>query len=125
METATIQYVKWLSLYEKEKPFQLFLDIPSDAPDQRKTNLVFEAKTVQVKNVRGREQDFELDTNGFCYRTMNGFEDLSSKSEVADGYIPAVEQLLKDVVEDADKVFIFDWRVRDIPPFSMIVYNHH
>ena len=111
METATIQYVKWLPLYETEKPFQLFLDIPSDAPDQRKTNIVFETKTSQAKNIRGQEQEFGLDTNGFCYRTMNGFEDLNSKSEVTDGYLPAVEQLLKDVVEDVDRIFIFDWRV--------------
>lgn len=110
-EVASIQFVKWQDLYEREKPFQLFLDLPPDAPDQRKTNLVFERKDVEVKDIRGQEKDFRLDENGFVYRTMDGFEDLIDKSEILERYLPAVEELLRKVVEGADRIFIFDWRV--------------
>lgn len=112
IETAAIQFVKWQPLYEKEKPFQLFLDLPPDVADQRKTNLVFETKQVDIKDIRGEEHNFTLDGNGFAYGTIQGFHDIDSKDEVVQRYLPAVEDLLRQQVEGVDRVFIFDWRVR-------------
>lgn len=112
-ETAAIQFVKWQTLYEKEKPFQLFLELPPDAPDQRKTNLVFETANVEVRDIRGEQDGFDLDNNGFMYRTFDNFYDLSERAEVQDKYLPAIENLLKQEVEGVDRVFIFDWRMRE------------
>lgn len=119
-EHAAIQFLKWQPLYEKEKPFQLFLDLPPDVADQRRTNLAFETRMVEVKNIRGHEKCFDLDENGFIYRTMDGFEDLKDKTEVTGQYLPAIEQLLRKEVEHADRIFIFDWRVRTTPSLFVL-----
>jgi hypothetical protein len=111
-EKAEIQFLQWQPLYEHEKPFQLFLDIPPEAPDQRKTNLVFEPKDVLVQNIRKQEANFSLDINGFMVRNLQGFHDLASLESITSEYLPAVEKLLKQEVEGADKVVFFDWRVR-------------
>jgi hypothetical protein len=110
-EKADIQFLKWQPLYESEKPFQLFLDIPPEAPDERRTNLVFETRTVPIRNIRGEESRFSLDNNGFVYRKFEGFKNLDSKDEVLNEYLPAVQRLLEREVEGAHKVLIFDWRV--------------
>ncbi|KAF2265187.1 hypothetical protein CC78DRAFT_600337 [Lojkania enalia] len=112
-ELAAIQFVKWQELHLKEKPFMLFIDLPADAPDQRKTNLVFETQHVSVKDIRGEQKTFTLNENGFMYTALEGFEDLTTKEEVESQYLPAIEELLKREVEGADKVFIWHWRMRE------------
>lgn len=109
---ASIKYIKWQQLYEREKPFQIFIDIPKDAVDQRYNNLVFEDKEETFFNVRGREHEFGLNNHGFTYRRHHfEFDDFENRTSVESRYLPLVEQFMRSELEDVGKVFFFDWRV--------------
>lgn len=111
MERVSIQFLQWQSLYENEKPFQIFTSLLPNAQDQRKTNLVWEEKTITVEDFRERAQKFQLDTHGFTSRQLHGFDDLSDNNIVKNVYIPAVKDMLRRELEDVGTVFVFDWRV--------------
>jgi hypothetical protein len=109
---VTLKFLDWQELYETEKPFQIFTNIPDEAEDKRTSNLVFEDVEIAVHNVRGREKDFDLDANGFRFlRHVSILDDFHSQKKIEDIYLKEVEILLRKEVEGVDKVFIFDWRV--------------
>jgi hypothetical protein len=109
---ATLKFFHWQGLYETEKPFQIFMDIPDDAQDKRTSNVEFEDVEIAIHDVRGKEKDFNLDVNGFRFlRHSSILDKFQSKAFVEDVYLPEVEALLRKEVEGADKVFFFDWRV--------------
>ena len=109
---GSLSFLHWQDLYEWEKPFQIFIDIPEDAEDQRDTNLVFKQERLTIFDVRGLATKFSLDDNGFIYRRHEmGHVDFSSRKAVDQSYLPEVEQLLRKELEGVDRVFIFDWRV--------------
>jgi hypothetical protein len=114
-EQARFKYLKWLDLYKIEKPFQLFLDIPEDSPDQRRSNLVYEDGPAEtVRDVRGHEADFSVDRNGFAYIkhdfTLSN-EEFQNNSVVESTYLPECEKILRENLEGVDRVHFFDWRV--------------
>ena len=109
---VSLSFLQWQDLYEVEKPFQVFINIPEDAEDQRDTNLVFEHVRLPVHDVRGCVTDFSLDTNGFIYRQhVTKATNVSTRQAVEQHYLPEVEQLLKREVEGADRIVFFDFRV--------------
>ena len=115
-EIAALQFMDWQQLYETEKPFQLFIDIPADAPDQRKTNISFTPKAVEVSDVRGLENSLTLDTHGFKLARLVFERTLATTVDVETAYFAALKDLLqRELGEDLDRVFFFDWRVC-IPP---------
>jgi hypothetical protein len=97
----SLKFLKWQALYDTEKPFQIFINIPPDATDQRTTNLVYENVDLMAKDVRYIDFQTSLDKNGF-----------NDRDYVDKYYLPEVEELLRSEVEDADRIFFFDWRVR-------------
>jgi len=109
---ASIRFLQWSPLYEKERPFQIFTDLLPDAKDQRKTNLLWDEKDITVEDFRDRADEFQLDTHGFTTRKIPGFTELPDKETIERKYIPAVRQMLQDELEDVGTVFVFDWRVR-------------
>lgn len=114
---VTLSFLQWQKLYEWEKPFQIFINIPDDAEDQRDTNLVFKQIPISVYDIRGISTDFSLDTNAFIYRRhITKITDFTSRETVEQKYQPEIEQLLKHVVEGADRIFFFDWRLRKNAP---------
>ncbi|PSN60877.1 methyltransferase CmcJ [Corynespora cassiicola Philippines] len=110
--TASVKFLKWKSLFEVEKPFQIFMDLSPHATDQRKTNLEWEEKEIAITDFRGKE-GFQLDTQGFTMRNIEGFTELTIGEDICQNYIPAVKKLLKRELEDVETVFVFDWRLRD------------
>lgn len=130
---ATLRYLQWQELYETEKPFQIFLNIPPDAKDQRESNLVFEDVQQEVRNIRNDKHTFLLDKNGFQFEEFDVGPkeiDIKNREAVEAKYLPKVEKLIKEKVKDVDQVcvpvyncvaipvtdskiqvFIFDWRV--------------
>ncbi|KAK4455291.1 hypothetical protein QBC34DRAFT_389712 [Podospora aff. communis PSN243] len=114
--TNTYQYLQWQELYETEKPFQILLDIPEDSPEQRRHNLVFEDGPVEtVHDVRGRESEYSLDKNGFTYikRASNmAPDDFTNRDKVTNVFLPELEAMLKETLDDVDQVFIYDYRRR-------------
>lgn len=108
---SSIQFLEWQDLYEREKPFQVFAELDPKADDQRKTNLVFEPYEVSIKNLRGIESDFSLDSNGFVVRKLPPFKNSLDASTVKSVYLPQIEKLIRDEIEGVHRVTIFDWRV--------------
>ncbi|TQN67705.1 Aspirochlorine biosynthesis protein N [Colletotrichum shisoi] len=67
---AEVDYLQRLPLYQREKPFQLFVPIHERDQDGRSTNLAFEKKTQTFVDMRGRTGEFSLDTHGFQVETV-------------------------------------------------------
>lgn len=110
--TATLKFLSWQPLYETEKPFQIFMNLPPDVPDQRTTNLVFEDHQVRIRDVRNTKQPASINEKGFIYRRHEtSVTDFTSREVVEKQYLPEVEELLRKELEGVDKVFFFDWRV--------------
>jgi hypothetical protein len=111
--TAAILYIEWDPLFEVEKPFELFVDIPPDVEDQRSTNIHFCETSTQISDVRGQEDTLSLDENGFIYRShITKITDFADPAVIEEQYIPEMEELLKMEVDGADKVFVFNWKVQ-------------
>lgn len=112
---AVFNYLLWNPVYETEKPFQIFSDIPPESPDQRKDNLIFSPGPPEtVHDVRNRGDHFTLDENGFEYirhKTQVSDVDMYIKERVQNAYLPECARLLKSVLSGADEVHVFDWRV--------------
>ena len=109
---VTLKFLDWQELYSREKPFQIFIDIPDDAVDQRSSNLVFRNVKIPLKDVRTVPHEFSLDANGFIFRNYktNVGEDLS-RDTVETTYLPEIETILREELTGVDRIFIFDWRV--------------
>lgn len=113
-EYTRLRHLKWVDLYEKEKPFQIFVTLPDGVEDPRTDNLVFEDNVEQtIHDVRGNEDKFNIDNHGFQYvnheTKISAFD---SKDSIEQVYLPELEQLLKNSLVDADRVVFFNWRVR-------------
>ncbi len=107
-----LKFLKWQPLYEIEKPFQIFINIPDHVEDKRTTNLVFETVEIPALDVRTCQTKFDLDHHGFQYCYHNtAIEDFKKRDLVDKYYLPEMERLLKDKLEGVDRVFFFDWRV--------------
>jgi hypothetical protein len=108
-----LKFLSWQQLYETEKPFQIFINIPPHVKDQRTTNLVYEDVEVQIEDVRKNPKGFSLNGDGFQYVShRTKVQDVSQRKVVEDQYLPEIERLLRQYVEDVDRVYFFDWRVR-------------
>lgn len=113
--TSHVSYLKKLDLYQKEKPFQLFIPIEKDAPDQRTSNLEFESKECTFHDIRDKIHEYDLDTHGFQvgeYPTKLDLPSFQDRHIVESQYFPEVEQILRNIEGGYDRIFIFDWRVR-------------
>lgn len=109
---VNLLFLQWQKLYEREKPFQIFIDVPNGALDQRDSNLVFEKVMCKIQDIRRLSCDFQLDDFGFTYiNHASKTIDFSNRKIVDRNYLPEIEVLLKRELHDVDRVFLFDWRV--------------
>jgi hypothetical protein len=107
-----LKFLAWQPLYETEKPFQIFINIPPSAKDKRTTNLVHESIPIAITDVRTLQSEPTLDGNGFKYcRYTTEVEDFTVKENVESVYMKEVEALLRREVDGVGRVFFFDWRV--------------
>ncbi|KAL2211720.1 methyltransferase CmcJ [Sarocladium strictum] len=114
--TAPVNYLKRLPLYEREKPFQLFIPLSADAPDQRTTNLEFEPQLCSFHDIRSEAQSCSLDRQGvrvLRHPTSLDLEAFRDRAQVESRYFDEVRHILRSVEGGYDKAFIFDWRLRD------------
>lgn len=129
METALkthIRYLKRLELYKKEKPFQIFFDIPENAPDQRPDNLAFEEIPKAVHDIRPNIADFSLDDHGFMVKehiTELFWEQFTDREKVEQVYLPEIEALLRDIDPTINRVYFFDWRVSSSPIYLSFCFR--
>ncbi|KAK7393856.1 hypothetical protein QQX98_013360 [Neonectria punicea] len=115
--TAELKYLQWQDLYERERPFQLFIDLPPDAEDRRVSNLVFEKHHVPIVDIRSRYNQFSLDTHGFMIRKhQTAMKDFTDREAVESIYLPEVEEILRSNLDGVDGCFVFNWRLRNTDP---------
>ncbi|KAI1429100.1 hypothetical protein F5Y12DRAFT_729625 [Xylaria sp. FL1777] len=115
-ENAFVRFLQWSSLYEKERPFQIFTDLLPESKDQRTTNLVWDERQIQVQDFRDRADQFQLDTHGFATRHLPGFSELLDRDTITTQYLPAVKDMLHSQIQDVGTVFVYDWRIRSSRP---------
>ena len=111
---SQVNYLKKLPLYQNEKPFQLFIPVDADAPDQRTTNLEFESKECTFSDIRDSVHSYSLDTDGFQvlqFPTQVDPPSFQDRSIVESRYFSEVKDILRNIEGGYDRVFIFDWRV--------------
>ncbi|KAK0611890.1 hypothetical protein B0T14DRAFT_337986 [Immersiella caudata] len=115
--TGTFSYMKWNNeLYETESPFQILIEIPKDAPDQRTTNVEFETGPPEtIADVRATLDSWSLDQHGFKYFPMNiglSAKKFSDQAFVKEKYLPQCASLIKKALPGAERVHFFGWRLR-------------
>lgn len=113
--TAAVKYLKRLPLYQSEKPFQLFIPLSDNAPDQRTTNLEFESRQCEFHDIRSKAHTWSLDREGIQvlqHPTSLDLDSFRDRAQVESRYFDEVRQILRHVEGGYDKAFIFDWRVR-------------
>ncbi|RWA11196.1 hypothetical protein EKO27_g3895 [Xylaria grammica] len=115
-ESAFVRFLQWSSLYEKERPFQIFTELLPESQDRRTTNLVWDERRIRVTDFRAHTDKFQLDTHGFTARHLPGFRELPDRDAITREYLPAVQEMLKSELEDVGTVFVFDWRIRSSRP---------
>jgi hypothetical protein len=95
MDISTeIYHLQELPLYAREKPYTMRY-VPEDGIAV--SNVVREKHTVQVKDIRGHEDEYQLDTNGFTISKITNrmsYEDYGSHEKITDVYLPQLQKLL-------------------------------
>lgn len=109
-ERVKLTYLKWQKLYETEKPYQVFLNLKPGIPS---TNLVFENDEYQeIVDVRGQQERFNLDKNGFEYITHESkVKAFDNQDEIESVYLPETEEIIRKHVKNVDRLLVFDYRV--------------
>lgn len=80
--------------------------------DTNRSNVLPEPHPAIVRDVRGKESEYTMDTSGFQFVTRKSRETLFEDDEqIKAGYYAEVEALLKDVT-GAKRVVIFDHTIR-------------
>ncbi|KAJ9650774.1 hypothetical protein H2198_009929 [Neophaeococcomyces mojaviensis] len=111
-QTAIFTYLDWQEFYHYEKPFQVFSAISNDSSST--SNLRFKDGLPEiVHDVRGQEYEFNLNINGFAF-SRHAFQAawFTNASNIVNLYLPQMEQLLRQNIQDIDRVYFFDWRIR-------------
>ncbi|KAH8688618.1 hypothetical protein GQ44DRAFT_780793 [Phaeosphaeriaceae sp. PMI808] len=108
-EQAHFKYFKWDPKFTTEKPYVLMTSAPDGFPLANFTNE--EGALEHIKDIRGNESQFDLDSNGFAVRKYDGFGSFDP-SKVDSEYIPKVHRILKNEFGPSTEVVTFDWRLR-------------
>ncbi|KAI0647770.1 hypothetical protein C8Q79DRAFT_924869 [Trametes meyenii] len=92
-----------------EAPYQYIVDTPAG---REPNNLGVDTRSVVVRDARGRESEFTLDSSGFQFLKSSSAERAFDDEErIKAQYYPEVEELLKKTT-GAKRVFIFDHTIR-------------
>ncbi|KAF2451271.1 hypothetical protein P171DRAFT_347138 [Karstenula rhodostoma CBS 690.94] len=107
----TVLIPKWTG-YRLEEETSVLADGTSPETYDR----VSEPHNVTVRDVRGKEDQFTLDKNGFqFYKHVSREKDFLDDEKIKAEYYPETEQLLKDAT-GATRIHIFDHTIRRQPP---------
>jgi len=131
--TARLRYIKWDDKFLTEKPYHLYMDPPPGLPISNYTIIPGPVETIH--NLRGREDDFNLNDNGFVVvhqpfplagSSSSGASDMEGTPEegvapkidetfINEIYLPSLESLLHRTLGHPPsecEIIWFDWRVR-------------
>ncbi|KAF2773292.1 hypothetical protein EJ03DRAFT_125524 [Teratosphaeria nubilosa] len=87
-------------------------------PGQQQRNYGEDEHEVTIHDIRGREHDFNINTNGFgvVQGVSSQEKDFTDDESIKNLYYPEVEKVLLDNVPGANRIFIFDHTVRRSDP---------
>ncbi|KAI5851782.1 hypothetical protein BZA05DRAFT_452679 [Tricharina praecox] len=110
-ESTRLLYISSLPLYTREIPYYVFEKLPPGYPY---TNIEYTLGPPQlIRDVRGREEEFGLDTHGFVYKPFqppSGI-DYGDEEALRKKYFPVVEGWLKDLLGgQVVRAEVFDFR---------------
>jgi hypothetical protein len=109
---AFVNYTVDRDLYKTEKPYELYN--VEGQPNGTLTNVIYESIDVGnvLEDIRGREGDFTLDRDSFCYMTHRTAVNLYSEDlKVIYPYAHEVNDLLQEIFKTIH-VFCYDVRFR-------------
>ena len=135
VNNAKLWYLKPLDLYQAEKPYHI--NLPSEAlgSHAQSNEVSHEYSGIQIQNLRGRENDFNLDRNGFqVFQDINCSDSpnrschnvsaapspdiFDSPDAVRRIYYPTIERLLKEKLgAQSARAFTHDVR---LPPYRRL-----
>jgi hypothetical protein len=102
-----MKFIRDLSLYEKEKPYNLSYGTYNEGVA---TNVENEEKQVRVEDIRGRETEFSYEPHSFqCVRLPN-FTALDGTEKNTLAYLEEIRSYLLNEF-NADRVICYDIRV--------------
>jgi hypothetical protein len=104
-----LEYLKWQDIYLTEKPYLALMDVPEGV---RRSNMLFEDGPVEeINDIRGREDQFDLDTHGFMIRKCPLQTKVFDRESIESLYLKEVESLIYQEIADVEKVVCFNWQV--------------
>lgn len=119
MATTTINFIRNDDFYNEEKPYLLTYEPPGDFP---KTNVKLDNRHMKLEDIRGRENEFNVEDNGFAImkiQTKLSYEDFDNEDLVKRVYLKEVAETLKTFL-GASRIQIFEHIVRKRDPIYPI-----
>ncbi|KAL8358302.1 hypothetical protein RB601_009626 [Gaeumannomyces tritici] len=112
--SVSLEFIKRLELYEREKPYWLFVGKPDHLDDSKLTNVELEVVPgIPAHDVRNDGHSYTLDEHGFQFVThQQSFSDFDDEEAIRTHYLPQVEEVIRQNVPYAKRVLLFDWRLR-------------
>jgi hypothetical protein len=120
---ARLTYLQWQPSYALTRPYRIGQFAGRRRPGKQRektTNLVFcaaeQMETIRDIRTWAGDPPFNLDTNGFAYKrcqspALTKSYDYSDQEKIKSIFLPECEAILKNEIEAADEVLIFDWKV--------------
>lgn len=110
---ATFSYFNFQPCHKIEKPYEILINLPKNSESVPRSNFAFKDAECAVLDVRGKENDFSLDRNGFTWKKHGTkCDDLKDREVIETKYLPEMEAFIRGNIEgDIKKVHFFDWRV--------------
>ncbi|KAL7657974.1 hypothetical protein ACMYSQ_004116 [Aspergillus niger] len=121
---ARLTYLQWQPSYTHTRPYRIGVFSgrrKRNADRDKTTNLVFHVADhpETIRDIRGLidAPPFDLDINGFAYKrcpppAITRPYEYSDPQKINDIFLPECEAILKEHVNGADEVKIFDWKIR-------------
>lgn len=120
---ARLTYLQWQPSYTHTRPYRIGVFSgrrKRNADRDKTTDLVFHVADhpETIRDIRGLidAPPFDLDINGFAYKrcpppAITKPYEYSDPQKINDIFLPECEAILKEHVNGADEVKIFDWKV--------------
>jgi hypothetical protein len=111
---STVYYLSNDPIFQREKPY--FMNVPVDpkwAPQVKQTNVCYTQKVVDITDIRGHEEHFALDQQGFALRTLESalaYEDFESTDMITTRFYNEVKNFILAETKAAE-VLPFDFQV--------------
>lgn len=107
---VVLEFLAKSALYSDERPYCLKFESPAGL---RRSNIQVELSQQRIEDIRGHEEDFTIDKNGFALvplDTQMTHEDFDDEENITSIYLPEAAEALRQLV-GAFRVQIFEYVV--------------